>query len=98
MAGTASIIPDVERAISYVAERSRGGPIPDELAVTLNFHPDALFEERLTIEAIRADGFYRSQFETGTSNGGLTAHPGGDRWVWEGRMFGSAYNNADPAL
>jgi Protein of unknown function (DUF3626) len=29
------------------------------------------------------DGVYRSRFETGRSNGGLTAFPGGDRWRWE---------------
>jgi hypothetical protein len=44
------------------------------------------------------DGVYRSQFETGTSNGGLTAHPGGDRWRWESRIFGRAYDDAEPAL
>lgn len=90
--------PDVWRAISFVAERSNGGPMSDDCPVTLNFHPDALWRGRLTIEALRDDGFYRSQFETGTSNGGLTAHPGGDRWAWESRMFGSAYDKADPAL
>lgn len=31
---------------------------------------------------------------TGTSNGGLTAHPGGDRWRWESRIFGAAYDTA----
>ena len=43
------------------------------------------------------DGVYRSQFETGTGNGGLTAHPGGDRWRWESRIFGGAYDDAEPA-
>ena len=42
------------------------------------------------------DGVYRSQFETGTSNGGLTAYPGGDRWRWEQRIFGRAYDDAPP--
>lgn len=28
----------------------------------------------------------------GTSNGGLTAHPRGDRWSWESRIFGGAYD------
>lgn len=92
------IAPDVWRAISFVAERSSGGPMPDDLPVTLNFHPDAPCQARLAIEALCDDGFYRSQFETGSSNGGLTAHPGGDRWMWESRMFGSAYDKADPAL
>jgi Protein of unknown function (DUF3626) len=35
-----------------------------------------------------------SQFVTGTSNGGLTAYPGGDRWRWESRIFGGAYDRA----
>src|SRR5699024_11969950 len=26
--------------------------------------------------------------------GGLTAHPGGDRWRWEQRIFGGAYDGA----
>jgi hypothetical protein len=43
------------------------------------------------------DGVYRSQFETGTSNGGLTAHPGGDRWRWESRIFGGAYDTGPAA-
>ena len=43
------------------------------------------------------DGVYRSQFETGTSNGGLTAHPGGDRWRWESRIFAGAYDDGSAA-
>jgi hypothetical protein len=39
---------------------------------------------------------YLSQFETGVSNGGLTAHPGGDRFVWEQRMFASVYDTLHP--
>jgi hypothetical protein len=45
-----------------------------------------------------ADGIYASQFVTGTSAGGLTAHPGGDRWRWESRLFGGAYDTAPAAL
>jgi Protein of unknown function (DUF3626) len=40
---------------------------------------------------------YRSQFETGTGNGGLTAYPGGDRWRWESRIFGGAYDDGPAA-
>ncbi|MFE2020244.1 DUF3626 domain-containing protein [Streptomyces sp. NPDC059499] len=29
-----------------------------------------------------------------TGNGGLTAHPGGDRWRWESRIFAGAYDDA----
>jgi Protein of unknown function (DUF3626) len=41
-------------------------------------------------------GVYLSQFATGTGNGGLTAHPGGDRWRWESQMFGGRYDEAAP--
>jgi hypothetical protein len=48
--------------------------------VTLHFHPDRLVAGTPILERMARDGVYRSQFETGTSNGGLTAHPDGDRW------------------
>ncbi|MFJ8582122.1 DUF3626 domain-containing protein [Micromonospora sp. NPDC093277] len=60
--------------------------------LTLNFHPDRLLRDGRTVaEALDQDGVYRSQFETGISNGGLTAFPGGDRDRWEATMFGGAY-------
>ncbi|WP_187344262.1 DUF3626 domain-containing protein [Streptomyces sp. 3211.6] len=62
------------------------------LRVTLNFHPDRLLHAKPILDAMAEDGTYRSQFVTGTSNGGLTAHPGGDRWRWESRIFGGAYD------
>lgn len=65
--------------------------------ITLQFHPDRDFGGISVLEAILRDGVYRSQFETRTSNGGLTAHPGGDRWRWENRLFGGAYDN-EPAV
>jgi len=79
-------------AITHVAARSAGVPVPRDLRVTLNFHPG-----RGVLAALAKDGAYRSQFETGTGNGGLTAHPGGARWEWESRLFGGAYDHADPA-
>lgn len=86
--------PRQRRALDHVAALSHGGPLDPDLRVTLHFHPDRLVGERLTIEALADDGRYRSQFETGTSNGGLTAHHGGDRWRWESRMFAGAYDDA----
>ncbi|MEV4466406.1 DUF3626 domain-containing protein [Micromonospora echinofusca] len=60
--------------------------------LTLNFHPDRLLADGRTVaEALAAEGVYRSQFETGISNGGLTAFPGGDRDRWEETLFGGAY-------
>lgn len=85
------------RALAHVADRSTGTPVDPGWRVTLNFHPDRLHRGIPLLAAMAADGVYRSQFETGTSNGGLTAHPGGDRWHWESRMFGRAYDAAAPA-
>lgn len=90
--------PCVDKAISHVRSRSEGSPVPTGLPVTLNFHPDILHRGRLMIEALAEEGIYRSQFETGTSNGGMTAHPSGDRWRWESEMFGAAYDNVAPDL
>ena len=82
-----------------MAARSSGGPVDPDLRVTLNFHPDRLVlaDGLLVLEAMGRDGRYRSQFETGTSNGGLTAYPGGGRWSWESRIFGAAYDDAPAA-
>ncbi|UMP00407.1 DUF3626 domain-containing protein [Amycolatopsis sp. EV170708-02-1] len=85
------------RALAYVAAKTRGGH-EAALPVTLHFHPDrSTVDGRPLLDAMAEDGFYRNQFETGTSNGGLTARPGGDRWHWESRMFGGAYDDAPAA-
>ncbi|WP_051809774.1 DUF3626 domain-containing protein [Actinoplanes subtropicus] len=56
--------------------------------ITVNFHPDRLVRDGLTVvECLAAEGVYRSQFETGISNGGL----GGPRAGWEERMFPGMY-------
>jgi len=61
--------------------------------VTLNFHPDRFAANGKTVlENLLRDGLYQSQFVTGTSNGGRTAYPNGDRDVWEQRMFAGAYH------
>ncbi len=64
------------------------------LRVTLNFHPDRLLRGKPILDALAEDGVYCSQFVTGTSNGGLTAYPGGDRWRWESRIFKGIYDEA----
>lgn len=61
--------------------------------ITLQFHPDWPFQGGMVIESMAADGLYRSQFSTGSSNGGLTAFPGGDRWRWESRLFTGRYDD-----
>ncbi|MBY6438523.1 DUF3626 domain-containing protein [Rhodococcus kroppenstedtii] len=42
-------------------------------AITVQFHPDWPHVDGRVIESIAAEGYYRSQFATGVSNGGLTA-------------------------
>lgn len=69
------------------------------MRLTLQLHPDRAAGSsgrpdggETVIEALVRDGVYRSQFVTGTSNGGLTARPGGDRWRWESRLFAGRYD------
>jgi hypothetical protein len=91
---TAAMRHPAERAIAHVTSLATGEPVDPSLRVTLHFHPDRLVAGRPVLERMAGDGVYRSQFETGTSNGGLTAHPGGDRWRWESRIFAGAYDDA----
>jgi hypothetical protein len=88
----------VMQAVRHVAARCSGPALPAGTPLTLNFHPDAQCGQDTMISALARDRVYRSQFETGSSNGGLTAYPGGDRWTWESKMFGGIYDQAEPAL
>ncbi|OIK29508.1 DUF3626 domain-containing protein [Streptomyces malaysiense] len=85
------------RALRHVAAHAAGPPLGPGPRITLNFHPDRLSGGLPILASLARDGVYHSQFVTGTSNGGLTAHPGGDRWRWESRIFGGAYDDAGPA-
>ena len=85
-----------EAAVAHVASLASGGPADPSWRVTLHFHPDRLAGGVPILRRMAGDGGYRSQFETGAGNGGLTAHPGGDRWRWESRLFAGAYD-AGPA-
>ena len=85
--------PPADRALAHVRGLGTAGalPVPDA-RITVSFHPDRLLPDgRSVAEHLRDEGVYRSQFETGISNGGLTAYRGGDRERWERRMFGGAY-------
>ncbi len=86
-----------ERALAHVTMLATGEPADPSLRVTLHFHPDRLVSGTPILECMARDGVYRSQFETGTSNGGLTAHPGGDRWRWESQIFAGAYDGGPSA-
>ena len=82
-----------EQAIAHVATLATGEPVDPSFRVTLHFHPDRFLAGVPILKAMARDGCYRSQFETGTGNGGLTAHRGGDRWRWESRTFARAYDD-----
>ncbi|BCJ47934.1 hypothetical protein GCM10010168_22930 [Actinoplanes ianthinogenes] len=84
-------------AVAHVRNLARGQRIDPSWRVTVHFHPDRLVDDMTILRAMATDGRYRSQFETGTSNGGLSCHTGGDRWRWESRLFGGAYDDAPPA-
>jgi len=67
--------------------------LTEHARVTLNFHPDRLRRDGLTVaEGLLRDGCYRSQFETGLTNASPTAFPGGARDTWERQLFGGAYH------
>ncbi|MEU6845590.1 DUF3626 domain-containing protein [Streptomyces sp. NPDC046716] len=83
-----------QKALQHVAASCGGEPLAGDLRVTMHFHPDRPSGDRQILGRMTEDGVYRSQFVTGTSNGGLTAHPDGDRWRWESRIFGGAYDEA----
>ena len=68
--------------------------VPAEARIVVHFHPDRLHHGQSLLSALAMSGVYQSQFVTGTSNGGLTAFPGGDRFRWESRIFEGAYDEA----
>lgn len=88
----------VRRAFEHVSRTATGDSLADRPPVTLNFHPDTIAGGLPTITHMARDGLYRSQFETRTSNGGMTAYRGGARWAWESRIFAGAYDDADATL
>jgi hypothetical protein len=62
------------------------------VSITVNFHPDRLLADGRDVAThLVEDRAYHSQFRTGISNGGL----GGDRLLWEDRMFPGRYTATD---
>lgn len=84
----------VAKALAHLGRRARGTPMARDLPVTLNFHPDVIVRGDALLAVLAHEGVYRSQFETGSGNGALTAFPGGDRHRWESALFGAAYDDA----
>jgi Protein of unknown function (DUF3626) len=67
--------------------------LEEQAQIVCHFHPDRILAEGLSVaEGLLRDERYRSQFETGVSNGILGTSPGSQRDVWETRLFGGAYS------
>lgn len=81
-------------AVAAVRSQSIGEPLGADVRITVHFHPDRSVDGIAVLERVADGGSYLPQFVTGISNGGLTAHPGGDRWAWESRIFHGAYDRA----
>lgn len=60
--------------------------------ITINFHPDRFSNNGKTImDNLLNEGLYHGQFRTGTTNGDRSAFVGGDRFLWEQRIFFDVY-------
>jgi len=83
---------DLDR-VSSSADRIRA-----TARLTMNFHPDRRDRHGRTVaEGLLDDGRYRPQSETGISNGGRSAVPGGHRTRWETDLFADVYeDSSDP--
>jgi len=69
--------------------------IRERASVVLHFHPDRPVGLRTVVRGLLEDGIYKSQFETGISNGSVSAHPGGARDEWERSLFNGAYSGVE---
>jgi hypothetical protein len=66
--------------------------------IALHFHPERLSRTgRSVAEGVVQSGVYTNQFEAGLSSGSPSAFPGGERDLWESRLFGGAYHGTDVA-
>lgn len=87
MPETSILLPAFEKTMSAI---KKSAPID------LSFHPDRLSENLVSVsEDLLETGLYKGQFETGISNGGLTAFRGGSRDRWEKRLFDGSFQRPD---
>ncbi len=80
--------------IDFEAELQLLSEVRRHSRITLNFHPDRVDQDGNSVaEGMLKTGRYRPQSETGISNGGRSAVPGGDRTRWEQLLFDAVYDN-----
>jgi hypothetical protein len=64
--------------------------------IGLHFHPERLSRAGVSVaEGLLRSGVYTNQFVAGISSGSPSAFPGGERDLWERRLFGGAYHAAE---
>lgn len=67
--------------------------------VLIHFHPDRISNKGKSVaQLLYEEGSYKTQFETGISNGGLTAFRGGQRDNWEKGLFGGVYQKEETEM
>jgi hypothetical protein len=68
----------------------------DGARIGLHFHPERLSRDGVSVaEGLLRTGIYTNQFVAGLSSGSPSAFLGGERDLWEDRLFGGAYHGAD---
>jgi hypothetical protein len=92
------------REIDAILERSalNAGLLDTALAamqtgarIGLHFHPERLSRAGISVaEGLLSRGVYTNQFVAGLSSGRPSAFPGGERDLWERRLFEGAYHAA----
>ncbi len=64
--------------------------------IALHFHPERLSHLGVSVaEGLLQSGRYKNQFETGISSGSPSAFAGGERDLWERKLFGGAYHGSE---
>ena len=67
--------------------------IKSNTSIAIHFHPERLTKAGYSVaEGLVRTGRFRTQYETGISNGSPTAFPGGARDEWEKTFFGGLYH------
>ena len=76
-----------------------GRPIysyPSQPRIGLHFHPERLCRDGMSVaEGLLRSGVYTNQFVAGLSSGSPSAFPGGERDLWEDRLFAGAYHGVE---
>jgi Protein of unknown function (DUF3626) len=68
----------------------------DGARIGLHLHPGRLSRDGVSVaEGLLGSGVYTNQFVAGLSSGSPSAFPGGERDLWEDRLFAGAYHGAD---